>query len=467
MVVTVPPDLKFSDSFYLLFGAATLKNDIVIWQKIPFYLKPSAALAYAFPSLGKKLMEEQLLKAVIGRSAESVKKASINEILEEEFLWLHREALAGKKVDRLFLGASNGGSLCLADIMHTPILGSGLNILVARRSDPDDVEGFIEFGRGLAESFLANNRHVEAVIHVDPIHDRTNLPEVLHFRVKFWLPEAYRAFIRDHLNEGGDLVLFDVQEPWLHYKLDERLYYQAGGLDDVTPEEFAFGSKRIDEWLEEMGASHRGGWGIEGEKPFKRFDDEFGSSPEMASEMKEFSEEEGYNFVQIKARRCHDLSALCTYLIHKAMMEKKIKPRGVLLEQYTQCVPLAVRRLALLPFWAISGFRASFNDTRKMLDVVFDEYLDEAQELIFLPHQPLIRAPLGDFVPFEEWEQMLKGYPVKTFTLLSNRKLYPVDLASLVTGPLKVLKRCQGKPDLDLDITLQDVNDASRRFLGD
>jgi hypothetical protein len=122
-------------------------------------------------------------------------------------------------------------------------------------------------------------------------------------------------------------------------------------LDNLTPEEFAFGSKRIDEWLEEIKASHRGGWGIEGERPYRRFDDEFGNSPEMATEMKEFAQDEGFNFTHIKVKKSHDLSALCTYLIHKAMMDKKIRPKGVILEQYTQCVPLAVRRLALLPVW--------------------------------------------------------------------------------------------------------------------
>jgi len=37
MAVVVPDDLKFSDSFYLLFGAASPKNDTVTCQKIPFY----------------------------------------------------------------------------------------------------------------------------------------------------------------------------------------------------------------------------------------------------------------------------------------------------------------------------------------------------------------------------------------------------------------------------------------------
>jgi len=385
--------------------------------------------------------------------------------LEKEFLPLHRGALHGKKVDCLFLGASNGGSLHLADVMHVPILGSGLNLFVSRKSDPDDINGFIEFGRNLAESFLANNNHVEVVIHIDPIHDRTNLPKVFHFRVKFWLPEAYRIFIREHLTKGGDLVLFDVQEPWLHYKLDERLYYQAGGLDDLTPEEFAFGSKRIDDWLETLGAAHRGGWGIEGESPVWRYDDEFGNCPEMATEMKEFAEEEDYNFTHIQVKRSHDLSALCTYLMYTAMKDKQIKPRGVIIEQYTQCVPLAVRRLALLPIWTYFVLRTSFNDTRKILDVVFEEYLDEAEELIFLPTQPLNPSPLGDFVTFEEWENLLQKYPVNEVTILTKKKLYPLDTASLVTGPLQVLKRCQGKPDINLDITLQDVLDASRQFL--
>jgi len=464
MVVVVPADLKFSDSFYLLFGAASLKNDIVVWQKIPFYLRPLLALAYIFPSLGRKIMKDQLLKALIGRSAETVRNMDIDQILDENFLMLHREAMANRKADCLFLGASNGGSLHLADVMHVPILGSGLNIFVATDSDPDDVEGSIETGRSIADSFLLNNEHVEVVVHIDPIHDRMNLQKVMHFRVKFWLPEAYRNYIKNHLIEGGNLVLFDVQEPWLHYRLDERLYYQPGGLDDLTPEEFAFGSKRIDEWLEGLGALHRGGWGIEGEKPLERFDDEFGNSPEMVKETKEFAEEHGYDFTHIKVKRSHDLSALSTYLIHKAMIDSEIKPKGLILEQYTQCVPMAVRRLALLPVWTYFVLRTSFNDTKKMLDVVFDEYLDEAEELIFLPTQPLNTSPLGDYVTLEEWQQLLQRYPARKITLLTDKRLYPLDTASLVTGPLKVLKRCQGKADINLNITIQDIIDACREF---
>jgi hypothetical protein len=394
VVVTVPADLRFSDSFYLLFGAAMLKDDIVIWQKVPFYLKPLVAFAYTFPSLGRRIMRDQLMKALVGRSADDAKKADINKILEDDFLKIHREALAGSKFNCLFIGASNGGSLHLADIMHVPILGSGVNILVSRESDPDDVKGFLEFGRSIAENFLSINKHVEVVIHIDPIHDRTNLTKVLHFRVKFWLPDAYRTFIKEHLNEGGNFVLFDVQESWLHYKLDERLYYQAGGLDDLTPEEFAFGSKRIDEWLEEIRASHRGGWGIEGERPYRRFDDEFGNSSEMATEMKEFAQDEGFNFTHVTVEKSHDLSTLCTYLIYKAMLDKKIRPKGVILEQYTQCVPLAVRRLALLPVWTYFVSRASFKEAKRMLDIVFDEYLNEAEELVFLPTQPLNPSPV-------------------------------------------------------------------------
>jgi len=466
MVVTVPAQMKFSDSFYLLFGAATLMNDIVVWQKIPSYLRPVLALAYTFPSIGRKIMRDQLLRSLTGLPPELAKEASIDEILEEKFLPLHREALTEKKVDCLFLGASNGGSLHLADVMRVPFLSSGLNMFVATESDPDDVEGSIETGRNIAESFLPNNKHVEVVVHLDPIHDRTNLLKVLHFRVKFWLPEAYRKFIREHLNKGGDLVLFDVQEPWLHYELDERLYYQPGGLDDLTPEEFAFGSKRIDQWLEGTGASHRGGWGIEGQKPISRYDDEFGNSPKMVTEAKEFAEEEGYNFTHMKVKKSHDLSALCTFLIHDAMKEKKIRPEGIILEQYTQCVPLAVRRLALLPVWTYFVLRTSFNDTRRMLDVVFDEYIDEAEELIFLPTQPLNTSPLGDFVAFHEWEKMLQEYPVKKLTLLTNRNLYPLDMASLVTGPLQVMKRCRAKPDIDLEITLQNITNACQKFSG-
>jgi hypothetical protein len=36
--------------------------------------------------------------------------------------------------------------------------------------------------------------------------------------------------------------------------------------------------------------------------------------------------------------------------------------------------------------------------------------------------------------------------------------------ASLVTGPLRVLKRCQGKTDINLDLKKEDIIDACTRF---
>ncbi|MEM2985396.1 MAG: hypothetical protein QXL24_09245, partial [Candidatus Jordarchaeaceae archaeon] len=63
MVVAIPPDLKFSDSIYLLFGASILKDDIVTFQKIPGYLKTLISLLNAFPTLGKKVYAGQLVKA--------------------------------------------------------------------------------------------------------------------------------------------------------------------------------------------------------------------------------------------------------------------------------------------------------------------------------------------------------------------------------------------------------------------
>jgi hypothetical protein len=465
LVVVVPPDLKFSDSLYLLFGASILKDDIVTYQKIPVYLKALINLLNASPTLGKRIYAGQLAKAQYGRDPEIVKKSKIDDILEREFLCYHREVLQDRKVNSIFLGASSGASLHLADIMQTLMLFSGLNITVTRRGgDPDDAKGFIEFGRNLMKDFLPNNKNLEIVIHFDPVHDRTNLPFVFHFRSKFWLPNAYRKFIKEHLKKGGDLVVFDVQEPWLHYKLDERFYYQCGGLDDLTPEEYAYGSERIDSWLEELGATHRGGWGLEGGKPLKGYDSEYGNSPRMVTAVKEFAEDQGYNFTHIKANRAHDLSFMTTYLVNQAMVERGIKPRGVIVEQYTQLVPLAVRRLGLLPVWTYYVLRASFNDTKKMLDRVFKDYLDEAEELVFLPTQPFNPGPRGDFVTCEEWYELFQSYPVRKFTSYTKPKLYPIDVPSVVLGPLNLHKRCLKEKDLGLKISMEDIKNACKKF---
>jgi hypothetical protein len=46
-------------------------------------------------------------------------------------------------------------------------------------------------------------------------------------------------------------------------------------------------------------------------------------------------------------------------------------------------------------------------------------------------------SPLGDYVTFDEWEQLLHKYAVRKLDILTNRQLYPLDTASLVTGPLR------------------------------
>ena len=199
--------------------------------------------------------------------------------------------------------------------------------------------------------------------------------------------------------------------------------------------------------------------------PLYRYDDEFGNSPQMVTETQMFAEQEGYNFIHVHTTRSHDLSTLSTYLIHQAMQDAHVQSRGVLVEQYTQCVPLAVRRLALLPIWTYFVLRTSFNDTQRMLTTVFQDWLPEAEELIFLPTQPGNTSPLGDFVSLNEWTHMFQQFPIDSVRTLTNKNLYPIDVSSLITGPLDVLQRCQGQSDLPLAISLPNLEHGAQKIL--
>ncbi len=464
LALSVPHDMKFSDSHFLLHGAAILRNEIVVWQEPPFYSSLAQLAARFSPGLVRRFTEMIYPSAMAGMEPETVRQLNVNSLLEARFLPVYRDALHGRKLDCIFLSASNGGSLHLADVMRVPILGSGLNLFMKRRANPDDVRGFVDFGMNIASDFFHSNEHLEVVLHIDPVHDRMNLPTLHHFRVKFWLPKAYRAFIQEHLKEGGQIVVFDVQEPWLHYEIGQRFYLQIGGLDDITPYEYISGSPRLDDWLEGIGAKHRGGWKLEGTSPKMRFDDEFGNSPRMVDEAREFAEERGYGFVHIRADRSHDLSALSTHVIHDAMERENFTPKGVLVEQYTQCAPLAVRRLALLPIWTYFLMRTSFNDAKRMLQRTFEKYVQEAELMIFLPTPGPLSAPTGDLVSYEEWKQLLDSFPARNRMYLVDGRLYPMDLASAITGPLKVLEMSKAEPDIPMKMTLDDIKEASKDF---
>src|SRR5690606_19361875 len=76
-----------------------------------------------------------------------------------------------------------------------------------------------------------------------------------YFRVKqLLLDDHYKKFMLQNLEENATIYIVDCRKSWPVTKVDERHYFQFGGLGGNTIEEYQNGSKRIEDYLKQEGS---------------------------------------------------------------------------------------------------------------------------------------------------------------------------------------------------------------------
>lgn len=254
----------------------------------------------------------------------------------------------------ILIGAPNGGVAYLAALLGVPFLPGHFLLSFADHTDPDDVVTYQRHGATLIEPILQRNPDLLAVNHYDPVHDRFLIEEVNHVRLKLLaLPEAYQAFIENHLAPGGTIFYVDNTYTWPQYRMGDRHMFQVGGLGGFTAEDFLEGSPELNAWLLEQRSSHRGGWALPGREAdlVESPESEWGSLPEFRASVKAFAEAHGYEYKAIHGEHPEDFSALAytAYLWESRLHDRPVN--GLLVECFSQINPTAALRANLLPLW--------------------------------------------------------------------------------------------------------------------
>lgn len=79
-----------------------------------------------------------------------------------------------------------------------------------------------------------------------------------YFRLKrTQLGETYKLFLRENLAPGATLFLLECQNTWLSTRVSDRHFFQFGGKDGLTPEEYFEDSPKIRDFLQRNGSTRQ------------------------------------------------------------------------------------------------------------------------------------------------------------------------------------------------------------------
>jgi len=242
------PAVDFLDLGYFmpLMTAGALKGS----PSFPFtYGLPLRMASTAMQSMGRIprwFIYERFITSLMANRYEA------EDVKSETFArWVVKQ-YEGRRYPFVVIGPTLGSLVYLASALDAPFLPMNYSLAIRHpRMHPDEKMEHIDVATKRAEYFLKQDRNVEVIHEYDPVHQRfrTRNASLLRFRM-LTLPEAYRKFIRTHVQQNGVIVFIESRIGWRQYKLDNRLFHQIGSPGGIPCDEYITGSRRLDMFSE-------------------------------------------------------------------------------------------------------------------------------------------------------------------------------------------------------------------------
>ncbi|MEX2592331.1 MAG: hypothetical protein WD426_06125 [Anditalea sp.] len=257
-----------------------------------------------------------------------------------------------QKYPALLIGASNGPVVHLAAAMGIPWLPQTFLIPVKTPNglDVDEPIKRMEWGRQAAKQLLKSNPYLQLHHMMDPNQDRPMLRKTSYFRVKqIRLTSAYKQFILENLKEDGILYIVDCRKKHPVTKVDERHYFQFGGLGGTSIDEYINGSDDVKHFLQRVGSKHKK-WDCPkptGEMP----ESEWGFEPTLQEDILELAQKHGFKVRSIVFDEPETLSPLVADLYRSWYKERGITYNQLLVGTFFLMDPYWTLKTGSVPFW--------------------------------------------------------------------------------------------------------------------
>ncbi len=383
---------------------------------------------------------------------------------------ISKYSLISGKFNSIVIGPGSGGISHIGTALNSPTLPVQTMFFQIKSMHPDNVEGYAKYASELGREILKNNRNIEILIHQDPIHDRDIVKWLLLNRIKFkQLPETYKMFIKDRLEENGTVLFIYDSFPWYWYELDEDIWFQLGGYGDVTFEEYSRGSLRVREWMEKIGAKRTYGWSMDFKKK-KREESEWGTPREFFDSAQDELESMGVNWVEIEVKHPSELGLLGTLMWIKRN-EKDGKSYGYIVENFWVHSTSAAADSRYIPYWAPFSDIQSIKYCEEHLSKVVESY--DIEKRAILGRAPAYGPDIGGISQWKEaMENIFEKVELKGHISDNIYFIKPNEAILANVGYIEEMYRwakninIRSKGQLSIDEVLETAKDAGLKVKG-
>ncbi|HET8551614.1 MAG TPA: hypothetical protein VFM97_03980 [Gammaproteobacteria bacterium] len=384
----------------------------------------------------------------------------------DKFAECHAESLARANIAQLpertwpaiLIGSSNGAGMHLAAALGVPWLPQTTMLPVRTGGiDPDEPQQAIDQLAAPLERFAARNQDALVVHQHDPVHDRLPIAHVAYVRVKWLtLPRVYRDYIDRTLAPGGRLIVLDCRHRRPMTQFGERHWFQFGGLDSATLEEYFDGGARVEDFLERQSAARRR-W----EPPAPT-----GAEPEAEWG---FHAAIGYSILEAAANK-HATVATLTYshpqqpspfvaeLYRWWYRQRGLPADRLLVDQFLVADPLRTLTIGAAPYWTLFGTQPAYDRLADYLDTAAP--WDDIRLTLFSHGLDGIGDASG-----EQWGEALKRARKSSGFVGVDPDYYPADLRT-AAGFHHDLVQLPGRRPPPAPLTVEELDEFSATWPG-
>lgn len=370
------------------------------------------------------------------------------------------DAYPARRYPAVMIGSSNGAMVHLGAALGIPWLPQTYLIAIRRPlADPDDLRRSVDEALPLGRAILKANPELHLHHMHDPNQDRLMSRGMTYFRIKRRrLGPIFEGFLADALEPGGTIFVVECRHAWPVTRIDDRYWFQAGGVGGATPQEYLDGGPRVAAFLAREGSSWRR-W----EPPradARAPEAEWGFEPTLLEDIERFARRHGQRVVRVEFDEPEAPSPLVADLYRWWYARRGLPADRLIVDSFILMDPWWTLRLGAVPFWTKFPVEPSAATLEAYLDAgpPFDHI-----GLMLFSHG--VRS-LG-FAPIERWRSVLGRARVEGRFLGVSERAYPADFAAFARyhGAVRTIpSRCPMAEPLTPEQLAAFLSETSARY---
>lgn len=413
----------------------------------------SELLARAINALPWKWKKNAYIK---GSAKGAVDPGRLGSVVSEEFTQWMTAKYPRRKYPAIFIGSSSGPAVHLAAAMGVPWLPQTFLIPVRTPGhlSVDDPIARMEWARKPARALLDANPDLQLHHMMDPNQDRPMLESTSYFRVKrLALGAAYEQFIADRLEQNGALILVECEKPWPATRVDERYYFQFGGLGGTTIEEYHNGSAAVQSFLQGAGARVKQ-WEVprpDGQMP----EAEWGFVSTLRDDTARLAAAKGYRLQRVVFNEPEDFSPYVADLYRWWYRQRGIDSNNLLAGTFFLVEPYWTLCTGSVPWWLAFNARPSAAELKA--------YLQHAPPFDRLYLMPFSHGVAGQgLATIEDYRSLFALTRTGGDFIGSEPDLYPFDFGIYARYEKDLKRKLTTRLPVDTLLTLAQLDTFNR-----